>query len=54
MPEEEGQALSWVMTRDELRMVAEEELNETSKNRRAALKEIREWIRNQEDTDKYR
>jgi len=42
------------MTRDELKMVAQEELNETSKTRRGALKEIREWIRNQEDTDKYR
>ena len=45
---------SWTMTKAELERVAEEELNETDKSRRMALKEIREWVRNQEDEDKYR
>ena len=45
---------SWVMTKSDLSRVAQEELNETAKTRRMALKEIREWIRNQEDTEKYR
>ena len=45
---------SWTMTKAELERVAEEELNETDKSRRMALKEVREWVRNQEDEDKYR
>ena len=54
MPEEGSEPRSWVMTKAELTRIAQEELNETVKARRMALKEIREWIRNQEDTEKYR
>ena len=47
MPEE-NRPKPWTMTKNELRRAAEEELNETTKTRRKALREFREWIRNQD------
>lgn len=52
MPAEESGPKPWVMTKSELRKVAQEVLNETPKSRKIALKELRDWIQEQ-DPDKY-
>lgn len=41
-----------VLSKSELRKLAQEDLNETTKTRRKALEDLREWI-DQQDADKY-
>lgn len=50
--EEDVGSSSRIMSKSQLRKVAREELNETAKNRKLALSELREWISLQE-RDKY-